>query len=223
MPASQSSNHVSFISISQASRKLGVSEATLRQWTDEGKIRAFITPGGHRRYADSELRQFIGTRNRVQGIKDIVARIELAPAQEIHIAQTHFASTPWYNGLDDDSRDRLRELGKRIHQLVIVFITRQNKRDETILRAREVGAEFGTCLVKMGLSLTDSIEAFLLHRSPLITAATDLMQKRQALDERAAGAIVLVTQITDEALLSLVKAYQNHNKGDSDMDGSGLI
>jgi len=56
----------------------------------------------------------------------------------------------------------------------------------------------------------------LLHRAPLINAATDLMKKREALNERAAEAISLVTQITDEALLSLVEAYQNYQTRSDD-------
>ena len=48
------------LSISEASQLLGFSEAALRQWTDEGKIKAFITPGGHRRYVRAELPIFAG-------------------------------------------------------------------------------------------------------------------------------------------------------------------
>ena len=55
---------VSMLSISEASSLLGVNEATLRQWTDEGKIKAFITPGGHRRYSESELRRLL---SQIQG------------------------------------------------------------------------------------------------------------------------------------------------------------
>ena len=57
------------LSISEASKSLGVSEAALRQWTDEGKINAFVTPGGHRRYSESELRKFIGSHSRMLGVK----------------------------------------------------------------------------------------------------------------------------------------------------------
>ncbi|MFA4837425.1 MAG: helix-turn-helix domain-containing protein [Dehalococcoidia bacterium] len=220
MSNSQPSNRSTMLSISQASRMLGVSDPTLRQWTDGGQIKAFVTPGGHRRYDESELSRFMGTRNRVHGIKDLVARIELAPAREMEIAQARFAGTSWYDRLDADSRAQLAELGKRMHRLVVSYVAKPKKRDETLDLAREVGREFGIHLVKMGLPLTDALEAFLLHRSPLINAATDLMKKRGTLNERVAEAIPLVTQITDEALVSLVAAYQSYS-GVSSSDGGG--
>ncbi|MDY6911232.1 MAG: helix-turn-helix domain-containing protein [Chloroflexota bacterium] len=199
----------SLLTISQASRMLGVSEVTLRQWTDEGQIKAFVTPGGHRRYSEANVRRFIGTRHRVHGIKEVVTRMELAPAQEIEIAHTRFTSTVWYSELDQDSRDSLREMGRKMHNLIVTYVAKKQRREETLQTAREVGGEFGMSLAQMGLSLTDSIEAFLLHRAPLVSAVTDLMKKGKALNGRAAEAVALVSQITDEALLSLVEAYQN--------------
>ncbi|MDD4635199.1 MAG: helix-turn-helix domain-containing protein, partial [Dehalococcoidales bacterium] len=52
----------SWLSIGEACRILGVSEATLRQWTDDGQIKVFITPGGHRRYQRSQLDEFMVSR-----------------------------------------------------------------------------------------------------------------------------------------------------------------
>ena len=46
------------------------------------------------------------------------------------------------------------------------------------------------------------------HISLLINVASDLM-KGEVLKERAAGAIPLIAQITNEALLSLVEAHQD--------------
>ena len=218
MPTRQVQSQRPLLTIGQASKMLGVSEATLRQWTDEGKIKAFITPGGHRRYAESEVRNLIGAQSRVHGIRDLVARIELTPPIERELAHTRFATTVWYNKLDQDSRDHLAELGRRIYRLVIMYITKQNKRDETMQLARDVGRAFGTYLAEKELSLSDSMEAFLLHRAPLVNAATDLMRKREVLNERAADAIPLVTQITDEALLSLVEAFQDYGNSISEKD-----
>ena len=55
------------LTIGEACQVLGVSEVTLRQWTDEGKVKAFITPGGHRRYPEAELKQLLGSTTAFTG------------------------------------------------------------------------------------------------------------------------------------------------------------
>ncbi len=41
--------------ISEAAEYLGVTPLTLRNWDKQAKIRAFRTPGGHRRFRKSDL------------------------------------------------------------------------------------------------------------------------------------------------------------------------
>lgn len=203
-------NQYSLISISEASRMLGVSESTLRQWTDEGKIKAFITPGGHRRYNKAELRGFAGKQQRVHGIKELAAKIEDTPPLHKELANTYFSNTSWYNNLDADSQKHLAESGRRLLHLVTRYITEPHKQKEIEELARHIGDDFGEQVAKLGLSLTESIEAFMLHRTPIINAATDLMKRRESLNERAVEAIPLVTHIMDETLISLVTSYQQH-------------
>lgn len=191
---------------------LGVSEATLRRWTDEGKIRAFITPGGHRRYNKAELRGFIGKQQQVHGIKDLVAKIEDVSSLQRELAHTHFSTTSWYNKLDSESQRHLAESGKQLLRLVIRYITEPLKRTEIEELARNVGSDFGEQVSKLGLSLTESVEAFTLHRNPVVNAATDLMKRREALNERAVEALPLVTHIMDETLIALAAAYQQHRE-----------
>lgn len=208
----QSLREPGLISISEASRMLGVSETTLRQWTDEGKIRAFITPGGHRRYNKAELRGFIGKQQRVHGIKDLVAKIEDAPSLQRELAHTHFSTTSWYNKLDAESQRHLAESGKQLLHLVTRYITEPLKRTEIEELARNIGNGFGEQVSKLGLSLTESVEAFTLHRNPVVNAAADLMKRREALNEQAVEALPLVTHIMDETLIALVAAYQRHRE-----------
>jgi excisionase family DNA binding protein len=47
-----------YLSIGQASKRLGVSIQTLRRWDTEGKLTAERTPSGHRRYLASEVSTF---------------------------------------------------------------------------------------------------------------------------------------------------------------------
>jgi excisionase family DNA binding protein len=51
---------MSRISISEASKLLGVSIRTLQRWEVKGKIKAFRTEGGHRRY---EVGDLLGVKN----------------------------------------------------------------------------------------------------------------------------------------------------------------
>ena len=45
---------------------------------------------------------------------------------------------------------------------------------------------------------------------PLVHAATDLLKGRETLNEQAAEAVPLVTEIIDAALISLVESYQEN-------------
>ncbi len=74
--------------------------------------------------------------------------------------------------------------------------------------ARGVGHDFGETLAGLGLPLTDSVQAFILHREPVMNMATSLMRKREAFSERIAGAIPRADHIIDEALVALVAAHQ---------------
>jgi len=47
-------------SISEAAEYLGVSALTLRNWESKAKVRAFRTPGGHRRFRKSDLDVILG-------------------------------------------------------------------------------------------------------------------------------------------------------------------
>lgn len=198
------------LSISEASRILGVSEAALRQWTDEGKIKAFITPGGHRRYSEAELKRFVTAHQKTLGIKDVVAEIEGTVELHREIFQASVAATSRYE-LNEESRERLAQLGRHLLNTVVRYITEPGKQEETLNIARECGQSFGEVLAKLGFTLTDAVEAFILHRDPFISATTHLLSKREALSGKVVEMLPLVVRVMDEALVSLVSAYQKYN------------
>jgi excisionase family DNA binding protein len=202
------------LTIGQARKLLGVSEVTLRHWTDEGKIKAFVTPGGHRRYVESELRSFIAAQSRMFTTQNLIDEMESEPRHKIQMARERMAVAPWYNSLDDAAKSKLRELGSAVYGLTVEYLTKKKGRDETMRSAREVGRQFGEYLADVGISLTDAIEAFIMHRSPLVQVASDIVKREGVLRGQAADAVPLVTQITDEVLLSLVEAYQARQSRD---------
>ncbi|MFH1003174.1 MAG: helix-turn-helix domain-containing protein [Chloroflexota bacterium] len=201
------------ISISEASQMLGVSETALRQWTDEGKLKAFITPGGHRRYARAELKKFMGNQPKTFGIKDLVVELEDSARSLRETSRASLKTGSWYQQLSESSREQLAHLGRQLLDLIIKYVTERSHRGETIQQAHDVGNELGVTLARLGLPLTDSVEVFITHREPVMKAATQLLKKREAYTGRVAEAIPLVTQVMDEALVSLVAAHQRQWSG----------
>src|SRR5947207_13936784 len=44
-----------WLTLGQAAKFLGVAQSTIRKWSDLGRVPAFYTPGGHRRYKRIDL------------------------------------------------------------------------------------------------------------------------------------------------------------------------
>ncbi len=201
------------VGISEACRILKVSETALRQWTDEGKIKAFVTPGGHRRYLVADLKKFMSSSHKAIGIKDLAAEIEETAQLHREIGLKFFTNTPWSGRLTKESEGELAELGRRLLNSIIRYITAPSEREVTLNNVRDTGKGLGLALAKLGLSLTDSVEAFIMHRDPILNVATGLMKKREAFSGRVVDAIPLVAHIMDEALVSLVAAHQQYRNG----------
>src|SRR3954468_5037538 len=48
-----------WLTLGQAAKYLGVAQSTIRKWSDVGRLPAFYTPGGHRRYRRGDLDDFL--------------------------------------------------------------------------------------------------------------------------------------------------------------------
>ncbi len=48
-----------WLTLGQAAKYLGVAQSTIRKWSDLGRVPAFYTPGGHRRYRRRDLDGFL--------------------------------------------------------------------------------------------------------------------------------------------------------------------
>jgi excisionase family DNA binding protein len=48
-----------WLTLGQAAKYLGVAQSTIRKWSDQRRLPAFYTPGGHRRYRRGDLDTFL--------------------------------------------------------------------------------------------------------------------------------------------------------------------
>ncbi|MBW3593451.1 MAG: response regulator [Actinobacteria bacterium] len=50
-----------WLTLGEAAKYLGVAQSTIRKWSDNGRLPAFYTPGGHRRFRRGDLDSFLGS------------------------------------------------------------------------------------------------------------------------------------------------------------------
>jgi excisionase family DNA binding protein len=199
-----------FLSVGKASKVLGISEATLRHWTDDGRVKAFVTPGGHRRYSEHELKRFTKRHQVMQGTGSVVDHLEHTAKDHRRTAQAYVDSALPSGPLASEDRERLARCGRELLDLVIQYVSRPSKRLETICFVRQVGEEHGRILASLGFPLVDSVEAFIKHRNLLVDAATQFASKGGHPSGRAVATVPLVTRVVDEALVSLVATHQSY-------------
>ncbi|MER3417699.1 MAG: hypothetical protein C4343_00970, partial [Chloroflexota bacterium] len=61
-PACRRTGRSDWLALGAAARLVGVDPDTLRRWADEGRIDAFTTPGGHRRFHRRALESLTARR-----------------------------------------------------------------------------------------------------------------------------------------------------------------
>ena len=59
-----------WLTLGQAAKYLGVAQSTIRKWSDHGRVPAFYTPGGHRRYRKGDLDDFLDRSSPTATIND---------------------------------------------------------------------------------------------------------------------------------------------------------
>ena len=148
---------------------LGVSPATLRRWSDAGRLRVFTTPGGHRRFSRSALERLLpADRSR----RPTLGSAGLTPTR---ISRTYRRASreaapelPWVLALTDDQRRLFRERGQLLAAGLLQHLDAPEPEsaihhlDEAAVSA----AEYGRVAASLGLSLSQTVEGFLRFRLP---------------------------------------------------------
>ena len=148
---------------------LGVSPATLRRWSDAGRLRVFTTPGGHRRFSRSALERLLpADRSR----RPSIAGAGLSPSR---IARTYRRASreaapelPWVLTLSDEQRLLFRQRGHILAASLLQYLdsTQPEAAAHHLKEASDSAFEYGTVAATLELSLSQTVEGFLRFRAP---------------------------------------------------------
>lgn len=160
-----------WLSLSEAANRLAVHPTTLRRWADEGQIPVMLTPGGHRRFAASDISHMSESRHSVRRLGP-VERIWANQALE-HTRREIMGQRAdnWLDRYDDKSRDEHRRLGQHLMALTLQYLTAEDDSDDLLAEAGRIGNQYGESARRMGLPLTVALRASMFFRDTLVSAA----------------------------------------------------
>ncbi|HET9457638.1 MAG TPA: helix-turn-helix domain-containing protein [Candidatus Limnocylindrales bacterium] len=158
-----------WISLSEASRVLGVSAATIRRWSDAGRLRVFMTPGGHRRFSRASLERLLPA-DRMR--RPSLGSAGLTPARITRSYRRAGRSVsmdiPWVLVLTDEQRRLFRERGRLLAGRLIQHLDAPDDEGAAhhLAEAAADAAEYGRLAASLDLSLSQTVEGFLRFRAP---------------------------------------------------------
>lgn len=202
-----------WVSLGEAASILGVHPTTVRHWADSGDLPSQRTPGGHRRFRRQDLEQWASMRN--TGSSELApneARLMMQNAlgrARMEVVDGHLEGMDWYEGMDEAARKAHRHLGRQLLELMTTYLADPAQQTHTITEVRKLGGEYVRLSIQHGISLSDSVRAFLFFRDLLtksVIQLAEMLSLRTPLDW--GDRIQQVHHITDELLLAMVEGYE---------------
>ena len=201
-----------WLALGSAARLVGVGPDTLRRWADSGKVQSYQTPGGHRRFLTSSLEAMINAPRRHRYGMERLADSAGTMVGELHrrMQRVGYSGQPWQARLSAEQRDDFRRWGGKTFNLVIEYVAAAKRAERQLLmeEAEKMGALYGAEASRAGLSLAETVEAFLFFRSPVLEAITGHLRRRAAEVADVTSAFREANQAIDQVLVALVSSYR---------------
>jgi excisionase family DNA binding protein len=202
-----------WLSLGPASRMVGVDPDTLRRWADEGRIEAYVTPGGHRRFDRRTIEALVATRR--AGDRPL-ASLGASPerlARAYRRSYTTDATARHVPAADDDERERYRRDGRRLVEALVAHLdagaSDAVERDRSEAEATVVVDDLARRLASSGTSLTEAVGLFVAARRPFLDELTGLGRRRALDAARLAALYEDASGLLDRLLLRLISTFQD--------------
>jgi excisionase family DNA binding protein len=199
-----------WLSLGPASRQLGVDPDTLRRWADVGLVRAYATPGGHRRFRRADLdRVQQSRRDRRRPLAALGAtpdRLARAYARAYR-SDTRSALA---SRLGDHDREVLRDAGRQLVEQMRVFLDTSSGAEKATIEAtaRSAVALTGQRLARSGVTVSAAVEAFVAARAPFL-GELEALGRRRSLNGRESTALYAeAASLFDRLLIHFVRSFQ---------------
>jgi excisionase family DNA binding protein len=198
-----------WLTLDQASKRLGVHPTTLRRWANEGAIEVFVTPGGHRRFSSEALDRFAKEHQRT----NLPARQPAWADHAIAHARENLREQRWVVGYDESERENQRYLGRRLMGLVLQFVAHPGEDPGLMAEARIIGVQHAQNAMKNGRTLQDLLNALSFFRVTLLEAVLlEIPRSGRIRTEADAHLLHRIERLVGEVQAGVVELYLGENK-----------
>jgi excisionase family DNA binding protein len=200
-----------WLSLGPASRLLGVDPDTLRRWADSGRVRSFSTPGGHRRFARTDIGRLRHARRPARETLSKLGATRERLSRAYARSYRDGIARPVAGGVEPTDREVFRFEGRRIVECLVAYLDAASVKRKAALEseATEIIEATARRLAASGIELVASIDAFMAARRPFL-AELESLGRRRALE---AGAVMhlyaAAAALLDRLLLRFVTAFQH--------------
>jgi excisionase family DNA binding protein len=201
-----------WLSLGPASRLVGVDPDTLRRWADEGRIEAFVTPGGHRRFDRQTIETLVSTRR--AGSRPL-ATMGASPERLARAYRRSYTTDTAANHVplgDDDERERYRRDGRLLVEALAAHLDAGTadgaERARSEAEATALVDDMARRLAGSGMSLTEAVGLFVAARRPFLDELTGLGRRRALDAARLAALYDDASGLLDRLLLRLISTFQ---------------
>jgi excisionase family DNA binding protein len=208
-----------WLSLGPASQLLGVDPDTLRRWADDGRVPAWTTPGGHRRFDRAVVERLAADRGG-RSVRSL-STLGASPARLERVYRRHYATEPATRppraaaasiASGDAEREAYRRDGRRLIAGLLAFLdarpgdtrTRARLEDEACAVVDEQAAR----LARSGVSLTEAVSRFIMARQPFLTELAQLGRRRSMDPARLADLYGDASALLDRLLLRFIETHQ---------------
>jgi excisionase family DNA binding protein len=199
--------NVKWLSLQEASRMLGVHPSTLRQWADAGKIHTVRTPGGHRRFAETDVRALLEP----EVLEPSAVHLSVFGSRgkaRLEVSGGELGEQTWYQKLDETGKAEYRDLGRKLLPMVMQYLSQPADQPTILEEARSLARNFCQRSLLGKLNLVEAVTLFLYLQNFLldgVVKAMDNLDQNTGTD--VVPACVQVNLFVKETLVDVLQTY----------------
>ena len=197
-----------WLSLQEAAAQLGVHFTTVRRWVDQGAIPTLLTPGGHRRFSPEDLEDFARRHRRHyirEGLEDAWQRQALRYTRDALRQQR----AGWMNRFDNDTANRLRNLGNELMDVIMQYIGSDGADSERIRRrAEDIGRDYARLSRSGSMTLSELLQAMSFFKNGLLDATLS-MPETQSKPQLNSRIISRMNEVLSAVEVSIADYYDN--------------